>query len=46
MNNYTRKYYINDKETSLATILKYIEIMLEHHDKQLSELPVRFEDVE
>lgn len=44
MHNYTRRYFIDGKETTLSTTLKYIEIMLTHNDKQLNELPVLFID--
>jgi hypothetical protein len=44
MYNYTRKYYIHNTEVRLATLLKYIEIMLTHHNIQPNKLPVSFVD--
>ena len=46
MNKYTRKYYINNVETSLNTVLKYLEIMLTHGIADIGTLGVTFKDVE
>ena len=45
MNKYTRKYYINGVETSLDTILKYLEIMLTHGVDDIGTLGISFKDV-
>ena len=45
MYKYTRKYYINNVETSLETTMKYLEIMLTHGKNDISTLGVSFEDV-
>ena len=45
MIKYTRKYYINGVETSLDTILKYLEIMLTHGVDDIGALGVTFEDI-
>lgn len=44
MNNYTRKYYIQNTPVSLEILMKYIEIMLTHNNIQLDKLPVHFVD--
>jgi predicted branched-subunit amino acid permease len=45
MNKYTRKYYIDGKETSLPIVLKYIEIGLTHGTLNIGQLGVTFKDV-
>lgn len=42
MYKYTRKYYINGKETTLDIVLKYIEIKLTHDDLPLDALNITF----
>lgn len=45
MYKYTRKYYIHNQEVSFETIMKYIEIMLTHSEKDINKIGVRFEDI-
>ena len=45
MTKYTRKYYINNVETSLDTVLKYLEIMLTHGVDYIGTLGISFKDV-
>ena len=41
MNNYTRKYYINDQEISFENLMKYIEIKLQFACDELRNLNYR-----
>ena len=45
MNNYTRKYYINDQEISFENLMKNIEIKLQYDDYPLDALGIRFETI-
>ena len=45
MNNYTRKYYVNNQEISFENLIKYIEIKLQYDDYPLDTLGIRFETI-
>ena len=45
MNNYTRKYYVNDHEVSFENLMKYIEIKLQYDYYPLDALGIRFETI-
>lgn len=45
MNNYTRKYYVNNQEISFENLMKYIEIKLQYDDYPLDALGIRIETI-